>query len=318
MAETPAASTARPDRGAETGDPGPGIRRRWFLQAVGAVAAAPWLARADTVATSPLALPLHLEQIVNHIGISVSDVVRSARFYSHLFDGPTILGQVKPALRYSVELYPGAMAIGALRPAAVTAGARGFIDHFCVAARPFDLAAWRARLDRDGLRYFAHGTFVEIGDIPVQLLGGRAASTRPPGASQAGAAAGGFAPMPPLYRGAPLVTAHGFEHVIVQVSDLDGATALFRKLFGLVPQWGASGSVSFGLGGVRLGLRSAAGGEKPSIASFAIRVSPFDGPKLTDALSALGAQVEPVERHLQQTVLRFADPDGIACELWTV
>jgi catechol 2,3-dioxygenase-like lactoylglutathione lyase family enzyme len=310
----------------------PRISRRCVLESLGLLGVAPWLARADaTHADGPLPLPLELRQIVNHIGISVPDVVRSATFYSHLFDGPRILGQVRPALRYSIGFYPGAMAIGALGTAGAAeppgtpapAGRRhGFIDHFCVAAAPFDLAAWRSRLDREGIRYFARGSFVDIGGISVQLLGGtdemaraRAKSAARGAKGPAGAPpAGGFGPMPPLYGGQPLVAAHGFEHVSLHVSDLEGSTALFRKLFGLAPHGATARRVSFSLGGIGLHLEAAAAGEKPRIASYAIRVSRFDRAKLSGALVGLGASVKAATESERRTVLSFADPDGIECE----
>ncbi|MGB6452785.1 MAG: VOC family protein [Steroidobacteraceae bacterium] len=293
----------------------PHTTRRVFLQTCGALAAAPWAARAvaDTAA-APLQLPLHLTQLVNHIGISVTDVTKSATFYSHLFDGSKISGQEKPSLRYIINFYPGAMSVGDLRGAAGGAQTQPLIDHFCVAAEPYDPAAWRARLDQEGFRYFAGGSFVNIDSIPVQLVGGRrsAAPRRPPPAG----GGGGFMPMPPLYTGQPLVKAHGFEHVMLHVSDLDASTAAFRKLFGLVPHKSGASEVFFSVGAVRLGLRKAADGEKSSIASYAIKVAKFDRSRVSDGLEALGAKVEPAAARERRTVLRFADPDGIKCELW--
>ncbi len=291
--------------------------RRLFLQTCGALAATPW-ARGAVAATAPapLSLPLHLSQLVNHIGISVPDVTRSATFYSHLFDGSRISGQEKPSLRYIINFYPGAMSVGDLQGAAGGAQTQALIDHFCVAAEPYDSAAWRARLEQEGIRYFAGGSFISIESIPVQLIGGRssAAPRRPPPAG----GGGGFKPMPPLYTGEPLVKAQGFERVMLRVSDLDAATAAFRKLFGLVPHPSGSSEVFFHVGAVRLGLRRAADGEKPSIASYGIKVARFDRSRVSDGLEALGAKVEPAQHRERRTVLRFADPDGIACELWAV
>ncbi len=295
----------------------PQTSRRLFLQACGALAATPWAARVvAAAAAAPLQLPLHLSQLINHIGISVPDVTKSATFYSHLFDGSRISGQEQPSLRYIINFYPGAMSVGDLQGAAGGAQTQALIDHFCVAAEPYDSAAWRARLDQDGIRYFAGGSFVSIDSIPVQLIGGRssAAPRRPPPAG----GGGGFKPMPPLYTGQPLVKAQGFEHVMLQVSDLDAATAAFRKLFGLVPHRSGASEVFLSVGTVRLGLRKAADGEKPSIASYAIRVAKFDRSRVSDGLEALGAKVEPAPHRERRTVLRFADPDGIACELWAV
>jgi catechol 2,3-dioxygenase-like lactoylglutathione lyase family enzyme len=289
------------------------MTRRLLLQGGGALLATPWLARAlagVAAAATPLPLPLRLTQIVNHIGISVPDVVRSATFYSHLFDGTRIVGQDKPALRYSIDFFPGAMAIGKLQPSADGgAHAHALIDHFCVATVAFNQAAWRAQLDREKLRYFARGTFVEVDNIPVQLIGGHEGDAKGP-------AGGGFKAMPPLYTGEPLVRPHGFHHVMLHVSDLEASAALFRKLFGLTPHESSSGGVFFGVGAIRLELRQTAAGEKPGIASYAIRVAKLDRSRVGGELEALGAKVEPADGAGKGTVLRFADPDGIRCELW--
>ncbi len=300
-------------------EPASSPTRRVLLQGLGALAASPWLGRAvAAAAVAPLRLPLHLTQLVNHIGISVPDVTKSATFYSHLFDGSRIVGQEKPSLRYVISFYPGQMSVGDLQGAAGGTQTQALIDHFCVASQPYDPAAWRARLDREGIRYFAGGSFVDIDSIPVQLVGGRSAAPRGAAPRRPPPAGGGFKAMPPLYAGQPLVKAQGFEHVMLHVSDLDASTAAFRKLFGLVPHRAGAAEVFFSVGAVRLGLRKAAGGEKPRIASYAIKVATLDRARVSDELEALGAKVEPAEGRERRTVLRFADPDGIDCELWAV
>lgn len=295
--------------------------RRLFLQSCGALVATPWLTRAvAAAAVEPLQLPLHLRQLINHIGISVPDVTKSATFYSHLFDGARIVGQEKPSLRYVISFYPGQMSVGDLRGAAGGAQMQALIDHFCVATEPYDPAAWRARLDQDGIRYFARGSFVDIDGIAVQLTGGRRRAA-PSGAARRRTpppAGGGFKSMPPLYTGQPLVKAHGFEHVMLHVTDLDASVATFRKLFGLAPHQSGAAEVFFSVGAVRLGLRKAADGEKPSIASYAIKVEKFDRSQVSEGLEALGAKVEPSEGRERRSVLRFADPDGLRCALWAV
>ena len=306
------------------------LMRRRVIQSLGLLTAAPWLARAEpSPAASPLPLPLHVRELVNHIGTSVPDVTRSATFYSHLFQGGTILGQVKPALRYEINFHPGALSIGPLR----SAGAAGqseethpYIDHFCIATQPFDATAWRKRLVEEKIRNFAGGSFVVIGGVSVQLIGGRA--ERPPGAERAGsaqrpagakppaAAAGGFNPMPALFNGKPIVSPHGFEHLTVHVADLDASAALFTRLFGLAAHAPSPGARNFRVADIRLELREAPSGERPSIKTFAIRVAAFDPSRVRAALEELGAKVEPVETSGERKILRFADPDGIECELW--
>ena len=306
------------------------VMRRRVVQSLGLLTAAPWLARAESDPAAPaLPLPLHVRELVNHIGTSVPDVTRSATFYSHLFQSGTILGQEKPALRYEINFHPGALSIGPLRSAGAAAQSEEthpYIDHFCIATQPFDATAWRKRLVEEKVRSFAGGSFVVIGGISVQLIGGRA--ERPPGAERAGsaqrpaagkppaAAAGGFSPMPALFNGTPIVSPRGFEHLTLHVADLDASAALFTRLFGLTARTPSPGARSFRVADIRLELREAPSGERPSIRAFAIRVATLDQGRVRAALEELGAKVEPVETIANRKVLRFADPDGIECELW--
>lgn len=317
--------------------PSHALVRRRVIQSLGLLTAAPWIARAEPgAAVSPLPLPLHVRELVNHIGTSVADVTRSATFYSHLFQGGTILGQEKPALRYEINFHPGALSIGPLRSAGTSGGGEQthpYIDHFCITTHPFDAAAWRARLDEEKLRHFAGGSFVVIGGISVQLLGGRAApapgaqharsanpaasATRSAGQSPPPGAAGGFKPMPPLVTDRSIVSPHGFEHLMLHVADLDASAQLFERLFGLTPHSPSPGQRLFQLADVGLELRQASSGERPSIKAFAIRVAAFDPGRVRAALEGLGARVAPLEKSAHRTILRFADPDGIDCELWS-
>jgi catechol 2,3-dioxygenase-like lactoylglutathione lyase family enzyme len=306
----------------------PRTTRRLLLQGLGALAAAPWIAPAGAAdKTAPLPLPLHLTQMVNHIGISVRDVRKSATFYSHLFEETHLLGQDKPALRYLINLHPGAVSVGPLDTHRPGGHPSPFIDHFAVSARPFDLAAWRARLDEQQLHYFAGGTFVVVNGIDVQLLGGHADRARR--GARKGPAGAGFRPMPALYDGEPLVKVHGFKRVVLQLSNLDAATEAFRTLFGLPPHRTDSGRVSFQVGSIELELEDAPSG--PSrIAAFGVKVAPFDRAKVSEALEALGAMIptargpggaRPFARRAMPSVanpavLAFSDPDGIRCELW--
>lgn len=295
--------------------------RRHVIQSLGLLTAAPWFTRAaSNAAPSPLPLPLHVKELVNHIGTSVPDVRRAASFYSHLFQGGTLFGQEEPALRYEINFHPGSLSIGPLRSngaGAAPAGAQRhpYIDHFCILANPFAASAWRARLDEEKVRNFAGGTFVVIGGISVQLFGGRA--ERPAASKPAPPpAGGGFKPMAPLFEGPSIVRPQGFEHLTLHVADLDSSVALFERLFGLAPHAPSPGLRVFRAAGIRLELRAAQPGETPSIKAFAIRVAPYDPPRVRAALERLGANVEPVEKRGNRTVLRFADPDGIDCELW--
>lgn len=305
----------------------PRATRRRVLQGLGALTATPWIVRAAAAEkVAPLALPLHLTQMVNHIGMSVPNVTRAATFYSHLFDGSHVLGMTKPALRYVISFYPGALSIGPLATSGAGAHAHPFIDHFAVFARPFNLADWRARLIEQKLPFFAGGSFVKVNGVNVQILGGHEGPPHPH--ARKGPAGAGFKPMPPLYRGAPLLKAHGFKRVVVRFADLDAASETFRTLFGLPAQRTDSGNVFFHVGSIQLELQDAPSGPS-GIAAFGIKVAPFDREKVSRAIEALGGTVPSAHGHAgarfarraapltsNAAVLTFHDPFGIPCELW--
>jgi catechol 2,3-dioxygenase-like lactoylglutathione lyase family enzyme len=293
------------------------LHRRNFLCSLGAtVAAARFAPRgvlaqtgdAAGAATTPLELPLKLQRIIDHIGISVPDVHRSAQFFSRLFGGSNVTGEQQPYLRYFIDLpafangrNPNHIAVGQLGTLGSTGQTRALIDHICLAAEPYSDAAWRARLKTEGLTYQSSGVFIDPDGIAIQVrgaVGGESLSV------------GTVVKLPPLYAGTPLVTAEGFDHVILRVPDVEKSSALYQKLFGLAPQQRAS-RVFFSDGSTALGLQKVKAGEKPGYESCGLRVRRFERQQLARELKQLQASILPAESDDTERVLRFADPDGI-------
>lgn len=298
-----------------------GISRRSMLGALGSSLALPiamprmTFASGDT-GVQPMDLPLPLDTICGHAAISVRDVTESARFYSKVFGGENVSGEREPFLRYMINLNPGKPQLGEGGGVAIgklgTLGSQGktvpLIDHFCFNAKPFPEAAWKARLREEGLTYIAQGVFADIDGILVQIAGATGGESL---------AAGEIERMEPLYVGAPLVLPMGFEHITLHVGDLERSVAFYRRMFELGEPDRRDGTVYFSDGRTRLGLKQAYAGEAPNIHHYAVKVRPFDKPKLIDGLSALGAEILPVDDE-QREIVRFADPDRLIVELWSV
>jgi len=256
----------------------------------------------------PMALPLALQQICGHIGISVRDVEKSALFYSRLFGGENVNGEKEPFLRYFITLGAGgSVAIGKIG----TLGSQGkttpLIDHYCVGAKPYNDAAWRARLKAEGLAYIAQGVFLDPEGIAVQVAGGEGGESL---------SAGEVQKLPTLYAGAPLVRARGYDHIMLHVRDLQKQTAFYEKIFGLKVSERRKGIVFFS-GETRLGLTQAPAGEAPGVHHYAVKVPAFDRAKLSDGLRGIGATILPIGEE-NKKALRFSDPDGLVVEFWPV
>jgi catechol 2,3-dioxygenase-like lactoylglutathione lyase family enzyme len=296
------------------------ISRRTALAMLG-LAIAPefgsraWAQAAGPEAT-PLPLPLKIQRICGHLGVSVPDVTKSALFYSKVFGGESVSGEQKPFLRYMINLEGGPLrlgegggvAIGKLGTLGSVGQTKPLIDHFCLNAAPFDDAAWRARLKVEGLVYHAQGVFSDIDNIAVQISGAQGGESL---------SAGEIERMPPLYTGAPLVHPKGYAHIMVHVSNLERSVRFYEKMFGLKVARRSAGVVYFSDGETELALKQVAAGEKPNIHHYAVKVPAFDHAKVSRGLTALGAVVTPAKDEAPH-ILRFADPDGLIVELWPI
>lgn len=292
--------------------------RRAFLTAMGMAITLPLatrMARAEEALAGPIALPMPLKTITHHIGISVRDVVKSATFYSRLFGGDNVDGEKSPSLRYFINLNSGSGVSGSTSAGSVaigllgTAGGAGhtipFIDHMCFDAKPFDNARWQARLKQEGMKAFA-SIFFGVDGIPFQMSGGEGVQM----------SEGEIEKVPTLYTGKALVTSHGFDYVMIRVSDIDIAAAFFDKFFALKGAM-KDGVMWLGDGKSRLGLRKVAAGETPGFDEYVVKVDPFDRRKLSEELRKIGATIHEDKGPSNRT-LHFADVDAIKVGLTAI
>ena len=284
-----------------------GLTRRRALGGLAALAATPWLsprAFAQTPEAAPLDLPLAIESLINHIGISVPDVIASATFHGRLFGGNNPRGEREPFLRYFINLNPGSVAIGPIGTFPASKLTVPHVDHYCVSAAPFDAVAWQRRLAAEDLAYLGQGVFADPDDIAIQVAGGQGGESL---------AAGSITALEPLYTGEPLVAPRGFDHLVLRVSNLDATAAFYERMFGLEISDRDPGRIWIGDGDLRLAFRQIREGEVPGIGRYAVRTEPFDAVEVSDRIAAMGGKAGPAEG--AGDALTILDPDGIEVEL---
>jgi hypothetical protein len=112
------------------------------------------------------------------------------------------------------------------------------------------------------------------------------------------------------------VVPRGVDHVMLQVSSLEKSLPYYRTLYGTAAERPKddNGRVWFHLDrGTRIGLQEVAGGQKPTISHYALKVAPFDRGALEARLREVGARVLPAPD--EPDVVRFADNNGITVEV---
>jgi catechol 2,3-dioxygenase-like lactoylglutathione lyase family enzyme len=259
----------------------------------------------------PLPLPLQLTSLINHTGISVPDVTASALFYSKLFGGDKVGGEMvpmpngqPPSTRYFLFVDDANVAIGLLGTLGSVGQTHSLIDHIAVTAVEHDAQAWRARLKAEQLRYVASEVFLDNDGIPIQVAGGE-------GGEPLTAAGATPAKLPVLYAGKPMTRCLGFDHIMLRVPDVEAKVAFWQKLFGIRRVERRKGVVWLSDGKRRLGLRPLAKGEQPGYDYQAFRIEKIDKTKLIAGLRSLGATIlEPLPHDARGSV-RFTGPDGI-------
>ncbi len=280
-----------------------GVNRRRAVGGLAALAATPWLvsrAFAQAAESAPLDLPLAIASLINHIGVSVPDVVASATFHGRLFGGTNPRGEREPFLRYFIRLNPGSVAIGPIGTFPASSLTVPHIDHYCVTAAPFDAVAWQRRLEAENLAYRGQGVFADPDGIAIQVAGGRGGESL---------AAGSITALDPLYTGEPLVAPRGFDHLVLGVSNLDATAAFHERMFGFEVSDRESERYWISDGDLRLAFRETRDGEVPGIASYAVRTAPFDAAEVADRIAAMGGEAGPADD--DGNALRVLDPDGI-------
>jgi catechol 2,3-dioxygenase-like lactoylglutathione lyase family enzyme len=269
------------------------------------------VAAAPSESAIPLALPLRLSSLINHTGISVPDVKASALFYSKLFGGDKVGGELvpmpagqPPSTRYFLLGDDANVAIGLLGTLGSAGQTQPLIDHIAVTAVDHDAQAWRARLSAENLRYVASEVFLDTDNIPIQVAGGH-------GGEPLTAAGATPAKLPVLYSGKPLTESLGFDHIMLRVPDVAAKVAFWQRLFGIDKVERRNGIVWLSDGKHRLGFRALAAGEKPGYEYQAFRIGKISRRQLKNGLVALGAKIGTRQPQDSRSTVRFTGPDGI-------
>jgi catechol 2,3-dioxygenase-like lactoylglutathione lyase family enzyme len=276
-----------------------------------ATAATPTPGSAQEASAEPLQLPLRLTSLINHTGISVPDVTASALFYSKLFGGDKVGGEMvpmpngqPPSTRYFLFVDDANVAIGLLGTLGSAGQTKPLIDHIAVTAVDHDGLAWRARLKAEKLQYIASEVFLDTDGIPIQVAGGT-------GGEPLTAAGATPAKLPVLFSGKPMTRCLGFDHIMLRVPDVEAKVAFWQKLFGVSKVERRNGVVWLSDGQRRLGLRPLAKGEQPGYDYQAFRIEKTDRATLVAGLRTLGATVEEPQPQDERGSVRFTGPDGI-------
>ncbi len=261
-------------------------------------------------------LPLNTPGL-DHLDVIVPDVEKTAKFYMGLFKTTLHAQPFQGGQRYFVLLGPlpenravGYLAIGDSR------GRGTYIGHFCTSVvewRRDSQAIFAAMADsfrNAGLGEFpgstgVGGIFADPDGIEIQFL---------PAPDTLVTAA---LPSDLVPGGQGLVTPLRVDNVLLHVSDLERALAYYRILYGKETAREADDRATFAFAnGSRLLLQQTQyvyGQAESRIASFGIKVQPFDRAAVTARITSLGGSV-PAEGSAAN-VLSFRDADGIAAEL---
>ncbi len=265
--------------------------RREALKLGGALAAALGIGTGTAQASD---LPLRTTGL-EHLGLTVPDVAKSAGIYGRIFDPDLYKEEKDPPLRCYVKLGVGYIAIGG------NATAPAKIDHVCALVENYNAQEMRKSLDEAGLKTGAVGMVPDPDGFRLQLLGtpgGLARTTVPAGR---------------IVEGPGVVTPVGLDHIMLIVADLDATAAFYRNFFGRESQRTKTPArVWFDIAGTRLGLEAASGGKQPGVDHFCVKVTGLDRRATPEKLRKLGVEIAPSN---DEGLLRFRDPDGMIVEL---
>ena len=258
-------------------------------------------------------LPLNTPK-VDHLDIIVPDVQAAARFYMAVFNTTLHAQPFQGGFRYFVLLGDlpanrevGYIAIGDSR------GRGTYIGHFCTSVFDYrrDSAAISAAITeavaKAGLGAISGGggiggIFSDPDGIEIQFL---------PAPDTLVTAA---VPSDVVEPRKGLITPRGIDHVLLHVANLQRGVEFYQILYGPPSAREKSPDrVWFQIGDTRIGLEQAPAGQKPQIAHFAIKATPFDRSAATSLLTGLKAQILAAPD--EPAVLRFRDPMGIIVEL---
>ena len=94
----------------------------------------------------------------------------------------------------------------------------------------------------------------------------------------------------------PMLKTRRLNNVMIAVSDLDKSVDFYQKLFGAPAIDGDVAIIRIGDGPHFLGLTQVKNGGQPGFLSYGLTVENFDPARVSNALSAMGAQSEITHR----------------------
>jgi catechol 2,3-dioxygenase-like lactoylglutathione lyase family enzyme len=270
------------------------ICRRGALRMLGL---AGWAARA-----LPAANEAPRFTAIDHVEFNVSDVEKSAAFYTSLF-GNTVLKNNRTTRRY-LKLGPAFIAMDR--------GQEIHVDHFCAGIPDFHIADLHRYLDKIGLAYKDYpsgrdlyvtdpdGTRVQLGSENSweQLLKGTASPES-------------VAVSEPIFRPT------GIDHILLNVSDPEKSAAFFEKIFGPPMPSNAQRNNNrtwFQVGKSRVGLLETPSGQRAGVNHYCVAAGPFDYDSAAKKLAEAGAKIESAE---VRDAPEFRDPDGYLVQVMT-
>ena len=254
-------------------------------RALGLLGAGGWIAGRALAAAAP---PFHFSS-VDHVEFWTSEVERSAAFYARVF-GNTVLKNRRTARRY-VKLGPGFVAMDK--------GPEIHVDHFCAGIAGFQVAALHTYLQQQGVPYkdYPSGKDLYVIDPDGTHLQIGAAD------SWSGLPA---SPQPVADAGEPIFQPRGFDHVLLNVSDVEKSVAFYQKIFGPIAQR-RNNRTWFEAGKTRVGLLETPSGQRAGVNHYCVAAAAFDYDAAIAKLEQAGAKVVTPE---VAGAPEFRDPDG--------
>jgi catechol 2,3-dioxygenase-like lactoylglutathione lyase family enzyme len=272
-------------------------RRRWLAWSAGFAAGSAALGR---LSAGEALLPLNTTGL-DHLSITVPDAQKAAAFYGRIFD-PQVFHERTGVQRFYVRVGSAYIAFGP------RADAMPYMDHIAVGVvdfveADFGNADTKAQLTAAGLTA-PPGALPMLSDpdnLRLQLVSathGLFDTLMPGGRVTTESAA--FTPI-------------GLDHIMVSVADVEKSAAYYRKLFGPETARDDHGKrVWFKLADTKLGLESAASGQKPGFSHFCIKVAGFNRAAAMAKLQKLGVKAES---GLEKGTLAFRDLNDVPVEV---
>jgi catechol 2,3-dioxygenase-like lactoylglutathione lyase family enzyme len=273
------------------------LSRRQALRHLGACAAASFIG--GGIAKAGM-LPLDTSGL-EHIGMTVPDQEAAAKFYGMIFD-PQLFQERDPPPRFYTKIGISYIAFGGIATNAPSPKPR--IDHFCALVQDYKPADMRKVLEESGVTMSGPGGLAMAQDpdgIRLQMLG------------IPGGLARTIIPSRRVTQDEPAVQAIGFDHIVLNVTDIEKSAAYYRKFFGMeFSRRRKPESIWFAIAKTRLLIEPASPDKMPGVDRIAIKVAGFDRKTATDKLAKLGATIVPSN---EKDTIRFKDPNGFVMEL---